>query len=139
MTLVVRWYWERGHLEVEFDEDLDTAIGAAGYGEAITDLLEVWDEEGYRQIPGDEVYRLYRERDEKRRVSPRPTPVAWIVITTPELIVPGEIVPGEAIVYSSYSDVGEAERDLADLQPHLGERVSLRRERPSWIAAPGIV
>jgi hypothetical protein len=121
VTLALRWYWRYGTLEVEEHDSLGEALSCAeGAQERGTEALagiEVWDEDGYRFLQSDEVWRLVTARLPDPAPAP-PRSVAAVVAVQS---------PGGGWAEDRFYNIQEAEEYAERLRSVLGhERVTLR-------------
>lgn len=124
MTLAVKWAMRYYHLEVDWFDSLDEAVGVAGYasddGQEALDCIEVFEDDGsYRRLTDDEVFALYRQRErEQRAAAPPPKPVvARLYVTHPD---------GQRVLWSTFTAESDIERWTTELAP-LGDRVEVER------------
>ena len=123
---VLFWYWRYGSLQVEVCGSLREAIESSDSGEdrgeLSTDRFEII-ENGVSREPTEAEFDAVHaaiDAENAAEAAARP-PVKWIARS--EIQHPHN---GESAPYEWYSDMGDAERDLAALRASFGDRVSLR-------------
>jgi hypothetical protein len=122
MTLVLRWAWRYGGLDVHEHDSLDTALlaafRAAEYNEEALECIETWDAGTHECIPAEEALRLADRRHSQIFTASPPLPVVANVEVR---------APNGRWARESFHDMAEAEEYANRLRLVMGpERVTLR-------------
>lgn len=121
--LAVKWAYRYHHLEFDYFDSMDEAVSMAGYasddGQEALDCVEVWDDQGYRKLSADEVFRLYSEMEKRREAAaPPPKPIVGeLFVTSPD---------GKEVLWSTFTAEDRIEEVATRLREHMGDRVRVR-------------
>lgn len=125
MAVALKWSWQYFRREVDWYDDADDALlaamAASDAGTESFDVIEVWDDDGYRRL-GIDAVDAYRAEYNARMAETFPERPA--VCTLSFLDTTRDGAP-EWVVWSPYDDADKAAAALAQLAPVLGDRVKV--------------